>query len=137
MSGLLLDTHIWIWYAIGDEKITKTIRKTINTAIQKNEIYIAAISLWEISMLESKKCIIFEMPCLEWINKAIAYTHANVLPLTSTIAVECCNLPGKFHEDPTDRMIVATARAEGLRLVTRDKHILSYSQHKFVSTIKA
>src|SRR6185312_15737144 len=94
MKGLLLDTHVWIWYVIGSNEISKSLRKEIGNAIKNNNLYIAAISLWEISMLESKQRIILEMPCLEWIKNAIDFTHARVLPLISEIAVESCYLPG-------------------------------------------
>ena len=137
MKGLLLDTHVWIWYVIGSNEISKPLRKEIGNAIKNNKIHIAAISLWEISMLESKRRIILEMPCLEWIKSAIDYTHAQILHVIPEIAVESCYLPGDFHEDPADRLIVATARVEALPIVTRDARILQYSRKKYISTIKA
>jgi PIN domain nuclease of toxin-antitoxin system len=137
MSSILLDTHVWIWYINGSKNINKATHKIITTALHNNEAYLAAISLWEISMLKKKKRIILEMPCLEWINKSIELTHVRIVSLTPAIAVESAHLPGQFHDDPTDRMIVASARVEGLAVVTRDKQILAYSQHKYLSTIKA
>ena len=137
MKGLLLDTHVWIWYAIGSNEINQSLRKEIGNAIKNNNVYIAAISLWEISMLESRRCLILEMPCLEWIKNAIDYTHAQILRLSPEIAVESCNLPDAFHDDPADRLIVATARVEALSIVTRDKRILDYSNRKYISAIKA
>lgn len=137
MKGLLLDTHVWIWYVIGSNEINKALRKEIGNAIKNNHIYIAAISLWEISMLESRRRIILEMPCLEWIKNAIDYTHAQILQLSPEIAVESCNLPDSFHDDPADRLIVATARVAALQIVTRDSRILDYSKRKFISAVKA
>lgn len=137
MKGLLLDTHVWIWYVIGSNEIRKSLRREIGNAIKNNSIYLAAISLWEISMLESKRRIILEMPCLEWIKTAIDYTHAQVLQLLPEIAVESCYLPDSFHDDPADRLIVASARVEALPIVTRDNRILEYSKRKYISAIKA
>ncbi len=136
MNGLLLDTHAWIWYIEGSDEISKSTRKVISNALHDNQAYIAAISLWEIGMLDKKQRIIFEMPVLEWLNKSIAMTHIRTQPISPAIAIESCHLPGQFHEDPADRLIVATARVEALTLVTRDKRILAYSQHKYVSAIK-
>jgi PIN domain nuclease of toxin-antitoxin system len=136
MSEILLDTHVWIWYVNGSEELGKTIQKTITTALYNNSAHLSAISLWEIGMLEKKQRITLEMPCLEWINKSIELTHMRILPITPAIAIESCNLPGKFHDDSADRMITATARVEGLTLVTRDARILTYSHHKYISTIK-
>lgn len=137
MNSILLDTHIWIWFVNGNEELAKPIRKKINAAIQQNTIAIAAISLWEIGMLESKNRITLGMPCLEWINKSIELTCLQVLPLTPTIAVESCSLPGSFHGDPADRLIIATSRVEGATLITRDDKILKYSQKKYISALRA
>lgn len=133
MTAILLDTHVWIWYINGSDELTKSTKKTITAALHNNQAYIAAISLWEIGMLEKKQRIILEMPALEWINKSIAITRINVVPITPEIAIESSQLPGKL----ADRLIVATARIEGLTLITRDKQILAYSQHKYVAASKA
>jgi PIN domain nuclease of toxin-antitoxin system len=137
VSPILLDTHVWIWFINGNEKLAKPIQKKIDTAIQQNRIGIAAISLWEVGMLESKNRITLGMPCLEWISQSIEATHLQVLPLTPAIAVESCSLPGTFHGDPADCLIVATARVEGFTLLTRDTKILEYSRKKYVSVLKA
>ena len=136
MKGILLDTHVLIWYVLGSNEISKSLRKEIGMTIKNNQIYIAAISMWEICMLESKGRIILEMPCLEWINNAIKFTHAQILHLLPEIAVESCYLPDSLHDDPADRLIVATARVEGLPIMTRDTRILQYGRKKFISTIK-
>ncbi len=135
MNEILLDTHTFIWYVNGNE-ISKKARATIDSAIQAHCIYLAAISLWEVSMLEAKQRIVLEMPCLEWMNRAIRELHLQILPITPSIALESCHLPGNFHGDPADRLIVGTARSEGMTLVTRDSNILEFSKAKFLSTIK-
>jgi PIN domain nuclease of toxin-antitoxin system len=137
MSGLLLDTHVWIWYITGNEELSKKAQEIITDAIYENGVYIAAISLWEIAMLDQRQRIILQMPCLEWMNQSLKLTHIHIAPLTPAIAVESCHLPGNFHEDPVDRLITATARVEGLTLVTRDKKMLAYSGYKYVSSIQA
>ena len=137
MKPLLLDTHVWIWYINGNEELSRSVRQVITTALHENNASLAAISLWEIGMLEKKQRIILEMPCQEWIKQSLALTHLRIQPLTPEIATEACQLPGNFHEDPADRMIVATARVEGLTLLTRDKRILEYGRHKYLSTLKA
>lgn len=49
-----------------------------------------------------------------------------IVELSPQIALESCDLPGKFHDDPADRIIVATARIHALELITKDKKILDY-----------
>lgn len=133
MKQLLLDTHVWIWFSNGNEDLSKPTRKLIN---QADKLFIAAISLWELSMLEAKNRIVLEMPCVEWINQSLALANIQVLPLTTPIAVDSCHLPGNFHDDPADRLIVASARVANLKLMTRDQRILSYSKQKHVSCVK-
>jgi PIN domain nuclease of toxin-antitoxin system len=137
MSPILLDTHVWIWYVNGSNELKKTTRDIITNSLQNFDAYLAAISFWELGMLDKKQRIILEMPYLEWINKSIEITHLHVAPLTPSIAAESCRLPGEFHGDPADQLIVATARVEGLAIITRDQKILEYSKHKYISAIHA
>lgn len=137
MNSILLDTHVWVWYTSGNENLPKSTRKTIDLAAQNRSLWIAAISLWELSMLDARKRIILDMPCLEWINKSIELIPLQIAALTPSISTESCRLPGEFHGDPADRLIIATARVEGLSLITRDTKILNYGRTKYVSTIKA
>ncbi len=133
MSGILLDTHILIWYANGDKKLNKAMQHRISSAINQNGAYLASISLWEICMLEKKQRIILEIPCPEWINQFLEMTHTKILELTPSIAKESCALPGTFHGDPADCIITATARITGLTLLTQDEKILAYASQGYVS----
>lgn len=136
MNDIILDTHVFIWYVNGSEELSKASQKHIDNAIQSNTLYLAAISLWEISMLDAKKRIVLEMPCLEWIQQAIRATQTQVLELTPTIAVESSRLPGEFHGDPADRLIVASARSKAFTLATRDTNIVAYGKKKLLSVLK-
>jgi PIN domain nuclease of toxin-antitoxin system len=126
---LLLDTHAWIWLLNGNEESLKPgIVATIQQAALSDLLRISAISLWEVAMLESKGRIHMGMECLSWLNAALAAPGISLVPLTAEIAVCSCTLPGEFHGDPADRIIVATAQIMGARLVTRDANILCYSR---------
>jgi len=63
----------------------------------------------------------------EWFEQALNYPGVQLLALTPEIAIESTRLPGEFHRDPADQMIVATARIYGCSLVTSDEKILNYS----------
>ena len=128
MSGLLLDTHTWYWFAIGSDELSPKTRRLINEQAKLGQLSVAAISLWEIAMLEAKKRIALGSPCGLWIDRALNEAPITLVPLSPSIAVESCQMAQEFHGDPADRMIVATARTESLRLATRDKRILAFAK---------
>ena len=72
------------------------------------------------------------IPPDQWLDQAINKTGLEVFDLSPKIAAESCNLPGEFHKDPVDRIIVATARINNITLITKDKKILGYP---YVETI--
>ena len=116
----------------ADASLSSQTKRIIENASQEGGIGVCAISLWEISMLSSKQRILLNQPCLQWIQKAIGTHGISLIPLTPEIAVETCSLPGEFHGDPADRMIVATARIFQLPLVTCDQKIIQYAQSGFL-----
>lgn len=83
-------------------------------------------------MLQSKGKISLHTPLQQWIKRIESLPYIKILPLTPEIAIESCELPGEFHGDPTDRMIVATARVLDIPLMTRDQKIVSYGQKGYV-----
>ncbi len=135
MKGLLLDTHVWIWLMEGSPDLNPQWPKLINEAAQNSLVGIAAITTWEISMLAMKGRLHLEKPVLSWINDALALPGIELLPLTPEIASESAQLPGDFHGDPADRLIVATARIHQLTLLTHDKKIIEYAKNDYVSVL--
>jgi PIN domain nuclease of toxin-antitoxin system len=135
MKGILLDTHVWIWLMEGAPELGRAHQKIINQAAQHSLVGIAAISLWEISMLIKKGRIRLEKPLLTWIKESLAMPGIELKPLTPEIAVENSQLPDGFHGDPADRLIVSTARVHGLSLLTRDEKILEYVKQEYLDAI--
>jgi PIN domain nuclease of toxin-antitoxin system len=66
------------------------------------------------------------VPVADWLKAAETYHGLSVLSLTTEIIVDSTQLPGEFHKDPADQLIVATARVNGLPLMTMDTKILAY-----------
>jgi PIN domain nuclease of toxin-antitoxin system len=122
---IVLDTHIWVWWVHEGEQLTQAQREVI-TANETDLIGVSAISCWEIAKLVEYGRL--ELPCSleEWFEQALSYPGVQLLALTPEIAIESTRLPGEFHRDPADQMIVATARMYGCPLVTSDDKILSY-----------
>lgn len=122
---IILDTHIWIWWVHGDASLPTTIR-TLLEASEKTAIGVSAISCWEIAKLVQCQRLTLPCPVFDWLQQALAYPGVRLLDLSPRIAVESTLLPGTFHRDPADQMIVATARVFNTPLVTMDAKILAY-----------
>ena len=122
---IVLDTHIWLWWSLD----TGQLKEAQSQAIADNEgdvIGISAVSCWEVAKLVASERVDLPLGISEWFDEALAYPGVSVLPLTPEIAVESTTLPGDFHSDPFDQIIVATARVHGCSLVTSDRKIVRY-----------
>ncbi len=124
-QGILLDTHTWIWLCQGSTELSEDAIKLIDKNAQEGKVYIAAISVWELSMLVAKNRITITKPLNQWVKEVLAQPGMNLYSLTPEIAIESSFLPGSFHGDPADRIIVATARIGDLTLLTRDSKIIN------------
>lgn len=131
-SGLLLDTHVWIWLNNGSPELKPAIIREIDHAASRGELFISAISVWEIATLVSKKRILLRTSIQEWINQALSQPGIELVPLSPAIAVESTVLPNGLNADSADRMIVATARIKSLVLMTRDENMHHYGKSGFV-----
>ncbi len=83
-------------------------------------------------MLVAKNRLTVTKPLYQWVKEVLAQPGMNLYPLTPEIAIESSFLPGSFHGDPADRIIVATARIADLTLLTRDSKIINYSKNSHV-----
>jgi PIN domain nuclease of toxin-antitoxin system len=136
MSALLLDTHIWLWYAEGNtEKLRKASVKKLDAARIGDGLFVSAISVWEIGALSARGRIRLSIPLRYWTARALGVLGLRFAPLDAVAAAESTLLPGDLHGDPADRFLIATARTLGLALATRDDHILQYGKLGHVRTV--
>lgn len=122
---IVLDTHIWVWWAADRDRLTEKQIATIE-ANEGDVIGISAITCWEVAKLIERGRIELTCPVEEWFDLALQYPGVKLLELTPTIAVDSTRLPGQFHRDPADQIIVATARTYQCPLVTSDEKIILY-----------
>lgn len=123
---IVLDTHIWLWWVSNPETLSKAARQATRQAVADQGIVISSISVWEVAMLVEKNRLELSIDVRDWIRKTESLPYVTFIPVDNTIALRSANLPGSFHKDPTDRIIVATALSLGLPIVTKDKKILGY-----------
>lgn len=132
---LLLDTHIWLWLVLGAGRLSAMARSKIVDAASFGNLRIAAITAWEIALLAARNRVALGKPTLRWIEEAVAGSFVIVEPLSTAVAVESWELPDRFHQDPADRIIVATARVTGAVLMTQDRRILDYAARGHLTAI--
>jgi PIN domain nuclease of toxin-antitoxin system len=129
LTMILLDTHAWWWSISEPERLSNVAKEKIfNT--QSDKRYIASISLWEFVMMAVRKRINLQMSPKEWLNYAIFDAGTKIIDLSENIALDSCMLPGEFHKDPADRIIVATAIINNALLITKDRKIIDYDYVK-------
>jgi PIN domain nuclease of toxin-antitoxin system len=122
----LLDTHIWIWWNMRPQNLSKKVAKLIENEDGYEELLLSAISPWEFSKLLEKGKLGISYNPEEWIHAALEMPKLRMVPLTPSIAYRSTALPKPFHDDPADQLIVATAREENATVLTKDKRILEY-----------
>jgi len=117
---LLLDTHIWIWYRLGNPRLSTTLQTEI--ANEENELWLSPISLWETLILTERGRLVLEPTPKQWIETSLQELETKPALLTHEIALLSreLNLP---HQDPADRFIAASAVYYGLILATVDNNL--------------
>jgi PIN domain nuclease of toxin-antitoxin system len=128
---IVLDTHIWVWWVHGTEQLTQSQMETI----QENEddvIGVSAISCWEVANLVELGRLELSTTVEKWIEQALNYPGIRFIELSPEISIESTRLPGEFHRDPADQIIVATARIFDCPLVTLDERIIEYPHVKTI-----
>ena len=119
----LLDTHAWLWWLDGSGRLTARERRALDALPRDLRPCVAGISLWEIALLCELGRVEFRQGFDEWIDVAASSETITVVEVNQAIAKELLNLPSSFHRDPADRLIVATARALDLPVLTHDRSI--------------
>lgn len=126
MTPLLLDTHVLIWLIEGNLRLRVECREAIHDAAMQDDVFVSAITPWEIALLVSKNRLALNREVQEWIDLALAQPGIRLEPLSPAIAVASTRLPWDIHSDPADRILAATARHLGAALVTADEQLLRY-----------
>jgi PIN domain nuclease of toxin-antitoxin system len=118
---ILLDTNALIWAAEGSSRLSRTAAAAIRRARQGQGLAVSAITLWELALLMARG----RLQAYGTIDSSIRELTADVsiLPITPEIAALATQFPEDYPRDPADRLVGATARAEGLILITRDENI--------------
>ena len=130
---IVLDTHVWIWWVASPDRLSPAAELAISSAIDAGgRISVSSISCWEIGLLVKKGRLRLTSSTAEWVARATGLPFLHFVPVDNQIALRSIELPGELHDDPADRLIVATALGLGLPLVTKDRRLHEYPH---VSTV--
>ncbi|HIJ55618.1 MAG TPA: type II toxin-antitoxin system VapC family toxin [Deltaproteobacteria bacterium] len=119
---ILLDTHIWIWYLSGSDRLPKRYRESLN--LDNNQIWLSPISVWETLVLAEKGKLSLRPEPISWIQQSLKRWPIKEAPLNIQVSIRSrqLDLP---HQDPADRFISATALIYDLTLMTIDERLIS------------
>jgi len=136
MATLLLDTCAVIWLSSG-KPVSDATSNAINTAFAKDEpVLISPITGWELGMLMSRGKLPASINERAMLERLTALPGVNYAELPTEVLIDSSYLPAPIHKDPADRIIIATARAHGLTIITRDQKILDYAEQGHVNALR-
>lgn len=121
---LLLDTCAIIWAVSEPADLSAPAANALESV--DSRVFVSPISCAEVACLAERDRIRVTPHWRTWFDRAVADNGWMVLDIDLETVQEAYALPGVFHRDPADRLIVATARVKGLHVVTADKRILDY-----------
>jgi PIN domain nuclease of toxin-antitoxin system len=127
--AVLLDTCSVIWLAQGDPMAEEALAVIAHAAATEG-VYVSPISAWEVGMLSrprSGRSMTFLPDPSTWFSRVMAAPAIRPAPFTPVIAIAASHLPEPLHGDPADRLLIATARALAMTIVTRDSKIIAYA----------
>ena len=127
-----MDTHTWLWLLHDPTQISEPAQTVISKAENENNILISSISVWEIAVKHSLNKLKLPLPIDEWFELAQQQPGTIIEPLSPLDAIKSANLPGEFHKDPADRILVAIALRYDIPIISRDCKILDYSHVKTI-----
>ena len=126
---LLLDTHIWLWHLHGDRsQAAAELWPLLDRSGASSSLFVSDISYWEVAVKASKGRLTFSVDVAVWLQQAEQAPGVRFQPLDRPVLLLSTRLAGAVHNDPADRILIATAQLANLPLVTADRLIIEYAQ---------
>jgi PIN domain nuclease of toxin-antitoxin system len=134
MASVLLDTCAILYVANGDP-LQPGAKRQVVLATRGDGVLVSPVSAWEIGLLAARKGIAFLPDPAMWFQTFLGRSGIRLTPLTPAMAIASSFLPPPIHGDPADRLLIATARALNVPIVTRDRLILAYATAGHVQAV--
>lgn len=132
---IVLDTCAVIWIA-EDQPIAAVARSALEDALAEGApVLVSQMTAWEIGLLVARGRLTLSMTPQQWFERFVSAPGVSGVSLTPNVLIASSFLPGDPPADPADRIIAATARDVGGRLMTRDRALLTYGEAGHVRTL--
>lgn len=121
---LLLDTHVWLWWLLGDGSLSARQRECLDKLAWDKKLALSWVSVWELEMLERKQRVHLLPNFADWTKTATDSSFIKLISVDLDLVIAQRNLPENFHADPADRLITTTSLLTGFPLATFDRKII-------------
>jgi len=126
---VILDTCVLLWLASDQSKLSLGANKAIKA--HSNALFVSAITGFEIAVKCREKKLTIPLPALDWFAEVLDFHGVRELPVTARIAMASVQLPRRHH-DPCDRIIIATAAINGMKIISSDRLLSQYEQAEII-----
>ena len=120
---LLLDTHIFIWYALDIQRLTAQVRALVDD--ENNEILLSTASIWEMAIKQSTGKLSFSLPFKMFIMQQLSFNNFNLLEIKIDHLAIVATLP-LHHRDPFERLLIAQSIVEQIPILSADSAFDAY-----------
>lgn len=126
---LLLDTHVWLWHLEDDTSLmSKSATPLLDRSGKGDGLLVSDISWWEVAVKSAKGRLTLSVDAAVWLARAAQAPGIRLIALDRDTLLLSTRLAGTVHNDPADRMLLATAQLGNIPLVTADRLLIDYAR---------